>query len=125
MKKLRLGIIGCGNITNNMHIPSLKEIPELFEVTALCDTDPEALLKNEKVRARMKEQIEEYSGHFKGFEGVKDFALIAEDFTAENGMLTPSLKVKRRTVLEKWGDTLNALYAKKDERQGASATSAS
>ena len=35
---------------------------------------------------------------FKGFESIQDFALIADDFTTENGMLTPSLKLKRRKV---------------------------
>ena len=75
------------------------------------------------MRARFKKEVEEFSGHFKGFEGVKDFALIAEDFTQENGMLTPSLKVKRRTVMEKWGIAIDTLYAKKKEKS-ASATAA-
>ena len=74
--------------------------------------DVDALLKNDAVRARFAEEIKRYGEHFKGFEEVKDFALIAEDFTEKNGMLTPSLKVKRREVLKKWGDTINALYAK-------------
>ena len=38
------------------------------------------------------------------------FALIAEDFTPENGMLTPKLKVKRRNVMQKWGRQIEALY---------------
>ena len=35
---------------------------------------------------------------FKGYERVKRIALIAEDFTTQNGMLTPSLKLKRRVA---------------------------
>jgi long-chain acyl-CoA synthetase len=89
------------------------------------DGDGDALLKNDKVRKRFAEEIDQFSGHFKGFEGVKDFALISEDFTEKNGMLTPSLKVKRRKVLEKWGETINALYAKKAEKKPAPAASAS
>ena len=37
--------------------------------------------------------------------------LTGEEFTPENGMLTPSLKVKRRAVLAKYGDQIEALYA--------------
>jgi long-chain acyl-CoA synthetase len=73
----------------------------------------DALLKSEKVRGRYAAEIEQFSGQFKGFEGVRDFVLITEDFTQENGMLTPSLKVKRREVLKKWGNAIDALYATK------------
>jgi long-chain acyl-CoA synthetase len=80
------------------------------------DSDPDKLLGHAKVRDLFKSQVEQYAEKFKGFEGVKDFALIAEDFTTENGMLTPSLKVKRRKVIEKYGSTIDALYAKKKEK---------
>ncbi len=46
---------------------------------------------------------------------MQDFALIDKDFTTENGMLTPSLKLKRRAVLEKYGPTIDELYKKKNE----------
>src|SRR5262249_6489219 len=74
--------------------------------------DVEALLKNETVRARFAQEVKTYGEKFKGFEEIRDFLLIDEDFTEKNGMLTPSLKVKRREVLKKWGDALNALYSK-------------
>ncbi|MGH7281520.1 MAG: hypothetical protein ACRELY_08365, partial [Polyangiaceae bacterium] len=60
---------------------------------------------------------------FKGFESVQDFALIDKDFTTENGMLTPSLKLKRRAVLEKYGPMIDELYKKKKaEKKPASAS---
>ena len=36
-KILRVGIVGCGEVTQIMHWPSLSQLGELFEVTALCD----------------------------------------------------------------------------------------
>jgi long-chain acyl-CoA synthetase len=41
---------------------------------------------------------------------VQRFHLVAEEFSLANDMLTPTLKVKRRKVLERWGTTLDALY---------------
>jgi long-chain acyl-CoA synthetase len=82
----------------------------------VSDSDPEKLLANPKVRALFKKELEHYGEKFKGFEGVKDFALIAEDFTTENGLLTPSLKVKRRKVFERYESLLETLYSKKKER---------
>jgi len=82
----------------------------------VSETDPEKLLANPKVRALFKKEIDHHGEKFKGFEGVKDFALVAEDFTTENGLLTPSLKVKRRKVFERYEPVIEALYSKKKEK---------
>ncbi len=82
----------------------------------VSEGDPEKLLAHAKVRALFKGELDHYGEKFKGFEGVKDFALIPEDFTAENGMLTPSLKVKRRKVVETYQPMIDALYTKKKEK---------
>lgn len=37
MEKLRVGLIGCGGIANNKHIPALKQLSELCEIVAFCD----------------------------------------------------------------------------------------
>ncbi len=92
----------------------------------VSESDNEKLLANAKVRALFKKELEQYGEKFKGFEEVRDFALIDEDFTTDNGMLTPSLKVKRRKVLDKYQGTIDALYAKKKEKsaEGAKAAAA-
>jgi long-chain acyl-CoA synthetase len=82
----------------------------------VSESDPEKLLANPKVQKLLKGEIDHYGEKFKGFEGVKDFALTPEDFTTENGMLTPSLKVKRRKVVEVYQPVIDALYAKKKEK---------
>lgn len=59
----------------------------------------------------LTEEIDRLSKEFRGYEKVKKIALVAEDFTQENGMLTPTLKLKRRAVLAKWGAEIARLYA--------------
>ncbi len=83
--------------------------------------DEESLLKDERVRSLFKAEIEKHAAAFKGFESVREFALIATDFTTDNGMLTPSLKLKRRKVVETFGPVIEQLYAKEKTGRPASA----
>ena len=43
-------------------------------------------------------------------EKIKKFKIIKEEFTIENGMLTPTLKLKRNKILEKYKENLEKLY---------------
>jgi long-chain acyl-CoA synthetase len=84
----------------------------------------EALLDNPRVRDLFKKELDKYMADFKGFEEVKEFAVIGEDFTTDNGMLTPSLKVKRRKVMEQYGKVIDGLYQKKREKTQHAASQA-
>jgi len=70
------------------------------------------MLKNPKTEALFAAELEKYGKNFKGYERVKQFALIEEEFTTDNGMLTPSLKLKRRKVVDKYGDLMEELWSK-------------
>jgi long-chain acyl-CoA synthetase len=85
--------------------------------------DDQGVLKDERVRSLFKAEIDKHAAAFKGFESIRDFALIDADFTTENGMLTPSLKLKRRKVVETFGSLFEQMYAKTkaDRRPGAGA----
>jgi len=82
---------------------------------------PDAVLANDRVRSLFKQEVEKYGAAFKGFESIQDFALIDQDFTTDNGMLTPSMKLKRRKVLETYGPVLDKLYASRQSKPRASA----
>jgi long-chain acyl-CoA synthetase len=84
----------------------------------------DALLSNGAVRGLFKKQIEEHSSAFKGFEAVRDFALISQDFTTDNNMLTPSLKLKRREVVKVYGKLIDELYAKRPDKNAQASASA-
>ncbi len=64
------------------------------------------------VRELIGKELETRAAHFRGYEKPKAFALIREDFTVENGLLTPSLKVRRKLVLDRYLSSLEALYKK-------------
>jgi long-chain acyl-CoA synthetase len=100
-------------------LPALKKWADEHRIPPAGDA--EALLKDDRVRALFRQEIEKLGAGFKGFEAIKDFAVIAEDFTTENGMLTPSLKLKRRKVIEAFGPTFEALYAERASKGQANA----
>lgn len=75
------------------------------------DPDPASLAKNDRVRALIEEEVNKLSADFKGYEKVRRIYIGAEDFTTENGMLTPTLKLKRRVVQDRYGDAIESLYA--------------
>jgi long-chain acyl-CoA synthetase len=89
---------------------------------ASADSD-DKLLQTDKVKAMMQAEVDKASADFKGFEKVRKITLTAEDFTPQNDMLTPSLKVKRRVVWAKFGPQIEALYVEaKSAEKGASAS---
>jgi long-chain acyl-CoA synthetase len=96
-------------------VANLGPVQKWAEENGCADSNIDRLLENPKVRAYFKADLDKYGEKFKGFEGIKDFALIGEDFTTENGLLTPSLKVKRKQVTDKYKPLIEGLYAKKKE----------
>jgi len=69
------------------------------------------LIGEPAVRGFYRAELDRLSTGFKGYERVAEFTLIPEEFTADNGLLTPSLKVKRAAVAQRYRGHLEALYA--------------
>jgi long-chain acyl-CoA synthetase len=68
------------------------------------------LLTDPAVRDLYKSEVTRLSQEWKSFESLKNFALIDEDFTTQNGMLTPKMSLKRRVILDRHKTTLDKLY---------------
>jgi long-chain acyl-CoA synthetase len=56
-------------------------------------------------------ELDRCAGTFRGYEKPADVVLTLEDFTIDSGLLTPTLKLKRAAVVERYKDRLEALYA--------------
>ena len=86
-------------------------------VSATSDAE---LVKHPKVVALIQSEIDKHSTEWKGFERVKKVTLAEEDFTTANGMLTPSLKLKRRIAWQRYKEQIEALYEEDAKAKGAS-----
>jgi long-chain acyl-CoA synthetase len=84
-----------------------------------AEGEPAKLVANPQVRALIRSEIDKHSVEFRGFEKIREFALLGEEFTNENGLLTPTLKLKRRKVVELHAETLDAMYAPAEARASA------
>jgi long-chain acyl-CoA synthetase len=73
--------------------------------------DPEALASNPLVRQAIEEHVEGINHKFARVEQVKKFEILPRDLSQEGGELTPTLKVKRAVVAEKYADRIESLYA--------------
>ena len=65
---------------------------------------------SEENRSEINLYIENLNKNLQTIEKVKKIKLIKEEFTIENGMLTPTLKLKRKKILEKYKEDLEKLY---------------
>lgn len=72
--------------------------------------DLDTQLSSDSVRELFAAEIEKRSGEFHKYEKIVKFVLIDEDFTQENGMLTPTFKLRRRNVMARYGAEIEALY---------------
>jgi long-chain acyl-CoA synthetase len=74
------------------------------------DTSIEALSQNEQVIGMIQAELDRANGKYAQVEQVKKFFILEHDLTQETDELTPTLKVKRNVVNEKYADRFDALY---------------
>jgi long-chain acyl-CoA synthetase len=88
-----------------------EEAPALAQQLGLEDAELAALAKEEKVRAEVQKAIDEVNSHVGPVEQIKRFTILDHDLSQETGELTPTLKVKRNVVHEKYADLVEQTYA--------------
>jgi long-chain acyl-CoA synthetase len=103
-------------------VPDTEALKEWAAKTGLSFGSTDELLASQQVMKHLMSEVDKYSGEWKGFEKIRKITLTAEDFTTQNGMLTPSLKLKRRVAWQKFGPQVEALY--RDDAQGKTASAA-
>jgi len=72
--------------------------------------DNRELTRHPEVHRLIQDEIQRLSHDLASFEKVHRFSLIDHEFTVETGELTPTLKVRRRVVMEKYKDLIEAMY---------------
>jgi long-chain acyl-CoA synthetase len=73
----------------------------------MCDAD--------RVREVIEREVEAVNERFEPHERIKEFRLVTEEFTEENGLLTPTMKKKRRNILDRYDEAVASIYGDGDE----------
>ena len=66
--------------------------------------------KNEKLRQLIWEDVERQNTQLASYETVKSVSILPEDFSVENGYLTPTFKIKRNLVEKNYKELIDSMY---------------
>lgn len=91
-------------------VPIRAAIEEFAAAEGIPEMAYEALLEDPRVRALIAGEIERATEGLAQYEKVKEFALIAEEFSIGNGLLTPLMKLRRAQVAERYRERIESMY---------------
>ncbi|WP_040336746.1 AMP-dependent synthetase/ligase [Candidatus Blastococcus massiliensis] len=77
-----------------------------------ADQTIEQVREDADLKAEIDAAVKDANKAVSQAEAIKKFQILGTDFTEDNGMLTPSLKLKRNVVMKEFGDEVEALYAR-------------
>lgn len=91
-------------------VPSFDNLKEWAKQNNLSFGTIHDLIRHPKVLEMYKNIVEEYNQLFNHVEQVKKFELVDHEWTVDGGELTPTLKLKRKVIMEKYRDAIDRIY---------------
>ena len=91
-------------------------IPDFSAIKDWCDNEkivyshPKEMIENLNVKNLIKSEINKYNQELSKTENVMKFELLADEWTQENGLLTPTLKVKRNKISKRYADVIAGMF---------------
>ena len=73
--------------------------------------DNEELIRNPLIFARYQKEVSEINQNLSDHEKIKRFRLVSDEWTAQTGELSPTLKLKRKVLYEKYGDIISEIFS--------------
>jgi len=85
-------------------------VPDDHALKSWAKSNNESIDSEDKIHGILWREVEKANSDLASHERVKKIAVIEEEFTIENGLLTPTFKVKKKEVEKKYNDKIEALY---------------
>jgi len=93
-------------------VPNLPAVREWGEAKGYdLPADDDALCRDDRVRELIQTEVDRVNEDFEAHETIKQFRVVAEEFSEENDLLTPTMKKKRRNILDRYADDIGSMYA--------------
>ena len=97
-------------------VPAFANLKTWCEKHGLDASTNEQMLNHPRVQEYYKTIIEKFNPQFNPVEQVKKFELLNAEWTINGGELTPTLKLKRKVIMEKYADAVERIYAVDDQK---------
>ena len=92
-------------------VPNMDSLAAVAREAGLSYNSDEELLQLDKVKELFANEFRRYSRGAAAHEKIRDFALLSEPFTVENGMLTPAMKPRRKQIEAHYASLIDEMYA--------------
>lgn len=96
--------------------PAALIVPEFVALKEWCKTNnipfstDDEMVKNHEVQKLILDEVNRFNKEFAPYEQVKKIELLPKPWTIEGGEITPTLKPKRKVIMQKYKDLIEALY---------------
>ena len=87
-----------------------EETEALAKAKGIAFSSFEELTQHPEVRNNLRKSIDQMNSELAQYETIKDFAILPRDLSLEEGEITPTLKLKRKIITEKYSDVLASMY---------------
>jgi len=93
-------------------VPSFPILEEYAKENGIDFKDHKELVENPKIVKLLEGAVAEVNKGLPSYETIKQIRLLPEEFSQENNMLTPSMKIKRKVVNKVYGELIESMYPK-------------
>jgi long-chain acyl-CoA synthetase len=91
-------------------VPDFEALADFLKQNGLADRPPEEVCESPAVRKLIHERIRALNRQLSDVEAIVAFSLLPRPFTQEAGELTPSLKLRRKIVIDRYHAQIDAMY---------------
>ena len=92
-------------------VPNFDHLKTWCEENHIEFTNNTEVVKNKKVNDRYRKEVDTYNKHFGDYEKIKRFELLDHEWTIDDGEITPSLKIRRKIIAERYKDLIDGMFA--------------
>lgn len=100
------------NYVTALIVPAFESLEAWAKDKGLRYESPMDLLRHSHVVEHFEQRLKTLQAELAGFEKIKKFTLLPEAFSMEAGLITPTMKLRRKMIYHKYASEINAMYAK-------------
>ncbi|AOH45729.1 long-chain fatty acid--CoA ligase [Propionibacterium sp. NM47_B9-13] len=106
----------CLTLLVKPSLPQVEELAERLHITSMTGSE---MLRSEELAEEIRRRVAEITEKLPHQEQIRDLRVLWDEFTTDNGLLTPTLKVRRREVEKRFTEIVEEMYARLAARRRA------